>query len=87
MFYLDFPLSVVFVDIHEVQNKELQSLTEMSALQSGEIQKNMNRNLRDVTFHLKNKKQVRLYELSLMHMGAKLCTLIITSPYLHRAGK
>ncbi|PWA30751.1 hypothetical protein CCH79_00009205 [Gambusia affinis] len=38
---------VVFVDIHEVQNKELQSLTEMSALQSGEIQKNMNRNLRD----------------------------------------
>lgn len=39
--YLDFSVGVVCVDIHKVKNKELHRLTEMPALQSGEVQKHM----------------------------------------------
>ena len=40
--YLDFSVGVVCVGIHKVKNEELHRLTEMPALQGGEVQKHMN---------------------------------------------
>lgn len=48
MSYLYFSVSVVCIGIHKVKNKELHRLTEVPALQCGEVQKHMDRYLKDI---------------------------------------
>lgn len=43
--YLDVSVGIVGVGVHEVQDKEFYRVTEMSTLQSGQVQKHMDWNL------------------------------------------
>lgn len=45
--HLYFSVGVVCSGIHQVQNKELNRLTEMLTFQCGEVQKHMDRYLKD----------------------------------------